>query len=500
MPESNPNAWRCTVCGYVHQGASPPDSCPVCGVPRSAFEPQGQAGPVSLAPEPRRWECAVCGYVHEGPEPPEECPLCGATRDQFQAARAPGASESSKSAVRVVIIGGGIAGLSAAEAVSEAGPQAEITLLCAENELPYYRLNLTRYLAGEVDRPELLVHPQEWYEKRRIDLRLGAEAIRLHPVERVVELRSGDQVRFGRLILTSGAHPFVPPLPGTNLQGVVSLRTIADADRLLQLAQPGCRCVCVGGGLLGLETAGALARRGVQVTVLESHGYLMPSQLDPVAGAVLGRHLAKIGVALRSGVHVKALAGEARVNSVVLEEGDGVAADVVVLSTGVRSNSYLARQAVIEVKKGIVVNNRLATANADILAAGDAAEHLGVVYGNWAVAQSQGRIAGMNAVGIDEEFLGVPRAHTLKILGLDTFSIGQFSPPDGSYRVFAGESDGRYRSFVFRDGLLVGANLVGDASLAAIIRTVIETRKDLSDLLARSPAVTDVAARLAELD
>ena len=279
----------------------------------------------------------------------------------------------------------------------------------------------------------------------------------------------------------------------------MSLRTAADADRILDAVRAGARCVCIGGGLLGLETAGGLARRGADVTVLESFGHLMPSQLDPRAGALLARHLAKIGVKLRAAVHAKELVGDERVAGVALEEGGTVPADLVVLATGVRPNSCLARQAGLNVKKGVVVDNLLRTSHPDVFAAGDAAEHLGLLYGNWFVAQYQGSIAGMNAAGLNVEFGGVPRSHTLKVLGLDTFSIGQFTPQDGSFTVVAAREDGVYRSFLFRDSLLVGSNLVGNTQLASVVKRAIEDRTDFSALLARRPSAADVAAHLTGL-
>jgi nitrite reductase (NADH) large subunit len=148
----------------------------------------------------------------------------------------------------------------------------------------------------------------------------------------------------------------------------------------------------------------------------------------------------------------------------------------------------------LNVHKGVVVNDQLRTGHADVFAAGDVAEHRGVLYGNWFVAQYQGRIAGLNAVGVTTLFAGVPRSHTLKVCGLDTFSIGQFTPLDGSYGIFSDEPAGGYRSFVFRDGLLVGSNLVGDASLARAVRKAIQEKTDFSEVLARQPS----AARIAE--
>jgi len=449
----------------------------------------------------KRWRCLVCHYVLSGPRPLEPCPICGAQKDRFEPLAAnQGVQAGSPRSGQVVVVGGGIAGLAAVEAARKAAPQAQVALVCKETELPYYRLNLTRYLAGEVKREELPVHPESWYAEQRIELLRGAEAVRLDLDSLAVELRGGRRLPFERLVLTSGAHAFVPPLPGAQREGVTGLRTVSDADRILAAAQPGCRCVCVGGGLLGLETAAGLARRGADVAVLESFPHLMPSQLDAKAGALLAAHLARLGVKLRLAVHVKELVGDERVAGVLLQEGGAaLPADLVVLATGVRPNSYLARQAGLSVQKGMVVDNWLRTSHPRVFAAGDAAEHLGVLYGNWFVAQYQGNIAGLNAAGLNVEFGGVPRSHTLKVVGLDTFSIGQFTPQDGSYTVVASEEDGGYQSFVFHDSRLVGANLAGNTALASALKKAIEGKSDFSALLAKHATAAGIAEYLAGL-
>jgi nitrite reductase (NADH) large subunit len=490
-----PKAWRCNVCGYVHRGDAPPECCSVCGVGASEFCEHVEKGEAAAKPVVRRWRCTVCGYEHDGDKPPESCPLCTAGPEQFEAAvdvQAVGCGGGG----RIVIVGGCVAGVAAAEAARKTSPDATIVLLAKEQRIPYYRINLTRYLADEVKREELPIHPKNWYGEQRIDLRLRTEVMRVDLEKRQVELHEGDPVPFDRLVLTCGAHPFVPPIPGADKQGVFSLRTDADADRILESAKAGRKIVCVGGGLLGLETAGALAKRGGDVTVLETHGYLMPAQLTPRAGMILAGHLQRIGVKLRSAVHVREVVGGASVTGVLLEEGDTVPADTVVLATGVRSNTHLARQAGLTVRKGIVVDNLLRTSQPEVFAAGDATEHLGVLYGNWYVAQFQGGIAGTNAAGGAVEFGGIPRAHTLKVLGLDTCSIGQFLPPDGSYRAYESEADGKYLNFVFRDGRMVGANLLGSTALAGAVKKAIESKTDFSELLARHPTAQQIAERL----
>ena len=251
-------SWVCSVCGYVHQGDNPPETCPLCGADKSAFEPAAPAAPAGPAAVDS-WECAVCGYVHSGTNPPRECPQCGADDTQFKPLQQPQVSAISSATSppgQIVIVGAGIAGVAAAEAARLASPSANITLLSAEPLPPYYRINLTRYLAGEAPREHLEIHPADWYAAHRITLRLSTHVQDLHLGTHEVELSSGERIGFDRLILASGAHPFVPPVPGVDLPGVLSVRTLAHADDLLARAAGGKRVLVVGGGLLGLETAG----------------------------------------------------------------------------------------------------------------------------------------------------------------------------------------------------------------------------------------------------
>ena len=495
-----PRAWRCVVCGYVHRGDAPPEVCPVCGAPDLDFAPAAQAAaapePAAAAPVSRRWRCLVCGYVHEGPAPPDECPLCGAPASEFEAEADAPAVPVAPARLHLVVIGAGAAGLAAAEAARRAAPDCHITVLSREPELPYYRINLTRYLAGEVTRDQLPLHPAAWYEEQRVELRLDAEVERLDLDARQVVVRAGAPIAFDRLVVASGARPFVPPIPGAAQHGVVTLRTVADADRLLAAARAGARVACVGGGLLGLEAAVALARRGAVVTVLEGAPHLMPAQLDPRAGALLAGHLAAAGVTVLAPVRVAQLRGGGTVTGVALDDGSIVGADVVLLATGVRAETSLAAAAGLAVGKGVVVDDRMRTSRDGVFAAGDAAELGGLLYGSWFVAQQQGAVAGANAVGADTSLGEVPRAHTLKVVGLETFSIGRFVPADAGDVAVAGERDGAYASFVFRDGRLVGANLLGSVALAAAVRRAIEGHRDFSVLLDRHPSAWAVAELL----
>ncbi len=499
MTDQTPNAWRCSVCGYVHQGASPPDVCPICGASRDDFEPYVDETRPSARDGAERWKCLNCGHVHVGSQPPERCPVCGARTDRFEPVDVPAEQAASTSQPKqVVIVGAGIAGISAAESLRAASPSTEIVLISREKGLPYYRLNLTRYLAGEVAEQELPLRPEGWYEEQNIALKDGAEVADLALDEHVVRLRDGESVPFEKLILTAGSHPFVPPFPGATRGGVTSLRTLDDARQILQSIPAGPRCVCIGGGILGLEAVGGLARRGANVTLLEGHGWLLPRQLNETAASIVEQHVAKLGINLLKGASVAEILGDERVRGVQLKDGATVPADLVIIATGVRPNSYLARQAGLEVNQGVVVDNHLVTSHSDVLAAGDVAEHRGVVYGLWNPSQYQGSIAGMNAAGRTNEFGGIPRSNTLKVLGLDLFSIGQFEPTDASFEVCDERLEDRYWRFCFRDNALVGAILLGDTTLTAPTKAAVERRADFSALLRKRPSAADVKAHLTE--
>jgi nitrite reductase (NADH) large subunit len=454
------------------------------------------AAPATPAAPPRRWKCLVCGYVHEGDAPPDECPVCGADSDQFELVNdAPAPAAASGKAVRIVVVGGGIAGVSAIESARQSSPGAEITLVSEEPDLPYYRLNLTRYLAGEINDDALPIHPEAWYAENRIRLLRGAGAAFISPRDALVTLKDGAALPYDKLILACGAHAFVPPFPGATLPGVGTLRTVADAQRILKELHAGARCVVIGGGILGLETAGALAKRGARVTLLEGAGWLLQRQLNETAGTMLARYVSAAGISLRFNAKTAAITGTERAEQVVLDDGTAIPADLVVIATGVRSNNALAGAAGLTVNLGTVVDARLATSAPDVFAAGDVTEHRGVQYGLWDPARHQGAIAGMNAAGVATEFGGIPRANTLKVLGVGLFSVGMVMPEDGVAEV-AEECGRGYCRFLFKDGRMAGAIFLGETQLAATAAKAVKSGTDFSAVLAASPTVEAVKERL----
>ena len=324
------------------------------------------------------------------------------------------------------------------------------------------------------------LQPKAWFEEQRIDF-LVAEVTGVDRENRRLLLRDGGVLEYDRLVLTNGAHPFIPPIPGTTREGIHVLRTRQDANAILARLHFVKQAVCIGGGLLGLETAGALARQGLEVTVVEGFDWLLPRQLTPPAGRLLQQRLEAQGIAVCSGVQVMELTGDESVRGVLLSDGRELPADLVVIAAGVRPNSHIARQCGLKVHNGVVVDDRMTTSDPAILAAGDVAEHLGKLYGVWPAGYAQGVVAGANAVGGEAEFNGLAPSTRIKVLDVELFSIGQIQPEDASTRIYEERAEGAYRALFCRDGQLVGAVLYGDTGSAGLLREAVESRRQISD-------------------
>ncbi len=442
---------------------------------------------------PKRWRCLVCGHEHEGDAPPDICPVCGVGADSFAAVDAPAQPAAGIGfSGHLLVIGAGIAGSAAAEAARQAAPGCRITLVNNEEPAPYQRINLTRYLAGSVAKPALPIHPLAWYDQQRIEL-IQAKVAVLDVATHTARLGDGRDLTFDRLILATGATANLPPFPGRELAGVQVCRSLADADAILARATTGKRVVVIGGGILGLENAGALAGRGCRVQVLEQGAHLMTRQLDPGGGACLAGHLARIGVDILAGVAVGRIEGTGSVAAVRLTDGRCLPADLVLIAAGVRSDTTLAAAAGVACgKAGIQVDDQLATSLPGVWAAGDCCEHHGRAYGLWTVAQFQGAIAGANAVGGSTRFLGLQPTMRLKVLATEVISMGPVVPEPAD-RVLSDQAPGVWRRLLLRDGRLVGAILVGDGHGAEALAAAIESGVRIPDAADPTALITLLA-------
>lgn len=365
-------------------------------------------------------------------------------------------------AATYLIAGAGLAGIEAAGAIRQRDTEGRI-IIVGDEDLPFYsRIRLPELVTGAIEKDKLVVKKPAWYEERAIELTLGVGVVAASAEDHTATLSDGTSLPFDRLLIATGSHCFVPPFPGADLDGVHAVRSYRDAQTLREKAGEAHAIVVIGGGLLGLEMAAALATHGVAVTVVEIAPWLLPRQLDEAGAAVLQAQLEAKGLTFITGANVAAVEGEGTVSAVRLADGPTLPASFVVVSAGVRSNVALGRSLGCEVDRGIVVDEHMATSVADVFAAGDCAEFQGMSFGIWPVAEAQGRIAGLCMAGGEDAYEAIVPSNRLKVTGVDVFSAGVVTPEEGQSAEVT-TSDGVYRKMV-RDarGTLVGAILVGD--------------------------------------
>ena len=380
-----------------------------------------------------------------------------------------------------LIVGGGIAGVSAAEAIRGLDATASITIVSGERDLPYFRMSLTRYLAGEVVREKLDLHDQAWYQANKIELLTDLQVEGILPEQKQAVLSDQRKIAYEKLILANGASPFVPPITGHELPGVMTLRSLEDAQTILRTCEKPVNIVCIGGGLLGLEIAGAISRHGAKVTVLEALDWLLPRQLGQQAALILQKEIEKLGINVIVPAKVKQITGSETVEAVELDDGSLIPADLVLISAGVRPNLGLATQAGLALNRGVVVDQHMQTSAPEIFAAGDVSEFEGICYGLWITAKKQGEVAGRNAVGEPTIFKADAPSTKLKVLGIDLFSIGQFSPSQEGDRLVTWQDGEKYASLLLRNEVIVGANLIGKTGLDLKVKKAVELGQSFQD-------------------
>ena len=375
-----------------------------------------------------------------------------------------------------VIVGAGLAGVEAAGAIRKEDAEARIVLIGEESTPFYTRLRLPELVAGKIPREKLVLKKPQWYEDRQIELHLGQRIEKVNSNDRQITLPNGETITYDGLLLATGARCFIPPFEGSQLDGVIAVRTVEDALSLRERCQQGGPVVVVGGGLLGLEMAAAVADIAKEVTVVEIAPWLLVRQVDKAGGELIQSFLEAKGLQFHTGTSVESINGENGVRSVKLNNGKELEAAVVLVSAGIRSNISLAQAAGCETGRGIVVNDKMATSVAGIYAAGDCAEHAGRVYGIWPAAEAQGRIAGASMAGGEVNYEGTVPSNRLKVTGIDVFSAGDFDPEDKLQSEIT-KGNGIYRKMVRKDGRLVGAILVGDVrDQRAVAREIAEGR------------------------
>jgi len=361
----------------------------------------------------------------------------------------------------------------------------DIEVIGAEPHPNYNRILLSSVLAGEKEIDEIVLHSHEWYERNHIKLAVGEAVVKLDAGAKTVITASGRATSYDTLVLATGSRPVVPPVSGLELPGVCAFRNIADLELMREASRHGGRAIVVGGGLLGLEAAFGLMRRGMTVTVLHLMQSLMERQLDEAAGLLLQRDLERSGITVLTKAQTEAIVGDNRVKAVQLADGRELAADLVVFAVGVRANIDLARAAGLDVNRGIIVDDFMATSEPGIFAVGECIEHHGQTFGLVGPLWEQARICAVALCGDIPEPYVAPIPHTsLKVTGVDVFSAGVLEArDDGDEEITLRDGgSGQYKKLVVRNGRLAGAILYGEITDGPWFVELIQSKREIASL------------------
>ena len=366
----------------------------------------------------------------------------------------------------LVVIGNGMAGCRAVEEILARDPtRYRVTIFGAEPRVNYNRIMLSPVLAGEKAFDDIVINGADWYAEHGIDLIAGDPVIGVDRDAKTVTSRGGVTTSYDKLLIATGSDPFIIPVPGHQLPGVIAFRDMDDVGTMLAAAEKGGSAVVIGGGLLGLEAAHGLSLRGMKVTVLHLMPTLMERQLDEAAGWLLKQALEARGQVILTGADTAEIIGEGKVEGVRLKDGTEIAADLVVMAVGIRPSTGLARAAGLEIGRGIKVDDHMVTSDPDVLAVGECVEHDSNVYGLVAPLWDMCRSLADYLTGQPSGYRGSVTSTKLKVSGIDVFSAGDFSGGDGCEDIVMRDAArGVYKRVVVKDDRIVGAVLYGDTA------------------------------------
>ena len=371
--------------------------------------------------------------------------------------------------LKLVMIGNGMAGVRTLEELLKLAPDLyEITVFGAEPHPNYNRILLSPVLAGEQTFEEIILNDLDWYRDNGIDLRIGCKVVDIDREYRRVIAEDGSVAEYDRLLVATGSSPFILPIPGKDLQGVIGYRDIADTEMMMETARTHRHALVIGGGLLGLEAANGLKLRGMEVTVVHLGDWLLERQLDKTAGKLLQSALEARGIQFRLNTNTAALLddGEGRVAIARFSDGEEIPADLVVMAAGIRPNAELAERAGLACNRGIQVDDCLQTSDPAIYAVGECANHRGIAYGLVAPLFEQARVCADHLARLgNARYEGSVTSTKLKVTGIDLFSAGDFMGTEGTETITLSDPiGGVYKKLVVKDDVLVGACLYGDTA------------------------------------
>jgi nitrite reductase (NADH) large subunit len=412
---------------------------------------------------------------------------------------------------KLVLVGNGMAGVRALEELLKIAPDKyAVTVFGAEPRPNYNRILLSPVLTGEKRFEDIVLNDDGWYATHGITLHKGAEVVRIDRAARKVIAADGTEAAYDRVILATGSNPFMIPVPGNRLEGVVTFRDMQDVERMLASARTHRRAVVIGGGLLGLEAANGLLRQGMEVTVVHLLDSLMERQLDKPAAALLKRSLEERGLTFLMPAQTEAILGEQCVRAVRFKDGTEIAADLVVMAVGIRPNIALAKTAGLHCERGVVVNDTMQTYDPRIYAVGECVQHRGQTYGLVAPLFEQAKVCANHLAELGfARYTGSMTSTKLKVTGIDLFSAGDFQGGENVEEIVLQDPGrGVYKKLALKDNRIRGAVMYGDTLDGAWYFQLMRDGTDVADLRERllfgqahlgDAGHGDIKARVAQL-
>lgn len=370
------------------------------------------------------------------------------------------------------------------EHLFEAGDAYDVTIFNAEPRVNYDRIMLSPVLSGEKTYEDIIIHSDEWYAENGVTLHRGEKVVSIDRDAKTVTSEGGITASYDKLLIATGSNPFIIPLPGHNLDGVLAYRDLEDTYGMMAAAKKGGNAVVIGGGLLGLEAAAGLKMQGMDVTVIHLMPSLMERQLDPAAGFLLKRELESRGIEVLCEANTKQILGTDKVEGVELADGRVIDASLVVMAVGIRPNTQLAAEAGLEVNRGIVTDSTLRTSDPNIYSVGECVEVGGMVYGLVAPLYQMARVIAAHLSGpSDAEFKHVETPTKLKVTGCDLYSVGDFAEsPDREDIVLRDAMRGTYKRVIIKDDKIIGCVLYGDVADGAWYNEMLKTGENIQEM------------------
>ncbi|MBD7913895.1 FAD-dependent oxidoreductase [Clostridium sp. Sa3CUN1] len=447
------------------------------------------------------WKCVICGEIFEAEEVPEICPVCGAGSDQFIEVKREITTYKIDKEETYVIIGNGAAGFYAAKAIKERNESAIIKLISNESVHSYVRTQLSDLISEDIDDSFYLARAN-WYKENNIIEILGSNVDTIDRENKIVKLDNKQGIRYDKLILANGSYNFVPPTKVklndseveinswtyNTIKGIHTIKKLCDVNKLKEELPNAKDVVIIGGGLLGLEAAWEVQKRGINVNVIELAERMLPRQLDSDGSKLFENLVNQTPVKVLLGEAVEFInADENGVKSVNLKSGKVINADAIIFSVGVRSNIFLAQPAGIRCERGVVVNDRMETNIHNIYACGDIAEYDGVYYGNWPAAIEMGKVAGANATGDKIKFEKFVSSTVFQAMNTQVFSAGtiNFDDPTLEKIGYVDNANNKYSKLFFQNNKLVGGILIGDITSSVKIIEGIQKEESKATVLSK---------------